>query len=246
MRATLVDVSRYQGVIDGKAIKDAGFCGIVARCTIGWAYRDPFYMNNLSEARKNDLIFGAYHVLYPKNEDPIREVGWFLSNMDKPDFIVDDIELKGVALANVLRQAEIQLRELKLRSGLVTVCYTGSWFWDQLPSPGSFENEFPLWEAEYIPVPDDQTHWQPHQAPQEPREPQKLGNGWDDWKMWQWTSSGEPVGVQSSNLDYNVFNGTEEQLRKFLKLDNNGEIYEHEVRVPKDAGDINLYIRKML
>jgi hypothetical protein len=34
--------------------------------------------------------------------------------------------------------------------------------------------------------------------------------------MWQWTSKGKPIGVQSKSLDYNVYNGTGEELREFL------------------------------
>lgn len=43
MRASLVDVSRWQGSVNVQQITDAGFVGIVARCTIGWSYLDPIY-----------------------------------------------------------------------------------------------------------------------------------------------------------------------------------------------------------
>jgi len=58
MRAALVDVSRYQGMIDGSRIKAAGFCGIIARCTIGFAEDGTsvgkgleFYRNSQKQAR---------------------------------------------------------------------------------------------------------------------------------------------------------------------------------------------------
>ena len=84
MRASLVDISRYQGMIDGAKIKAAGFCGIVARCTIGFAEDGTsvgkgldFYRNSQKQARDNGLIFGAYHVLWPSNKAPIREADNF-------------------------------------------------------------------------------------------------------------------------------------------------------------------------
>ena len=48
--------------------------------------------------------------------------------------------------------------------------------------------------------------------------PASLPPGWQDWKFWQWTSGGKPIGVESESLDYNIFNGTENELRVYLGL----------------------------
>src|SRR3990172_2802400 len=53
MRAALVDTSRWQGTVDAAAIKAAGFCGIVSRCTVGWDgsnQPDPFYLGTQAAA----------------------------------------------------------------------------------------------------------------------------------------------------------------------------------------------------
>ena len=81
---------------------------------------------------------------------------------------------------------------------------------------GPLEEEYDYWEAEY-------TRSSPRggidksEAPT--GDPASLPPGWKIWKFWQWTSGGKPVGVQSESLDYNIFNGTEDELRLYLGMD---------------------------
>src|SRR3972149_4062552 len=124
MRAALVDISRYQGMIDGAKIKAAGFCGIVARCTIGFAEDGTsvgkgldFYRNSQKQARDNGLIFGAYHVLWPSNKAPIREADNFLGKCGDIDFSVIDVELLG---GQSLSQVQGQSKDWLERGGGVS------------------------------------------------------------------------------------------------------------------------------
>jgi len=253
MRARLVDVSRYQGVINGKALKDAGFCGIISRCTIGNIYYDPYYENNRKEARNNELIFGAYHVLWPINRDPRGEARWFTSHCGDIDFSVLDDELgvrqhseghHTVSGEEILSMSHLWLRETDAIMLMRPWLYTGSWFWNdpKLPTPAGWEKDYFLWEAEYLNVPSGQDHWHPDQSP-EITGPQVLGDGWDDWKMWQWTSKGLPVGVQSKVLDYNVFNGTVDELKNLLGVALPNE-FVIESEVPKEAEIIRVTLRR--
>jgi len=240
MRATLVDVSKHQGNINGEKIAEAGFCGIVARCTLGWGYIDPQYSRNLAQAVANNLIFGAYHVIWPRNKAVLKEVDWFLQNLgSQVDLVVCDIEVH--AEQNVLGYAEEWLTEVEKHLGQRPIIYTGSWFWNQLPSPAGWEKDYSLWEAEYLSVPPGQMKWDPSQAPQE-KDPTSLGRGWDTWTFWQWTSSGKPIGVQSESLDYNVFNGTEDQLREWLKSPITHKV---EVDIPKEAEIIEFTLKRI-
>jgi GH25 family lysozyme M1 (1,4-beta-N-acetylmuramidase) len=212
---------------DGAAIKAAGFDAIVARCTIGWSYLDPWYINNLREAEANGLAFGAYHVLWPSNQNPTREAKWFAEQIDgrgnekSPDFIVADLELtQGLSANNVGDQIKTLLPAMESEIGLKPIVYTGSWWWNGTAhlgpaTPLGIEPNYDLWEAEYLKHPTGEL-WSPNQAPQAPKEAKTLGRGWDKWLFWQWTAHGEPIGVQSRQMDYNVFNGTEEDFRKFL------------------------------
>ena len=217
------DWSRYQGRTDVEMVAD-DIDFLMARCTIGWSYRDQWYAWNLQQAKAANIIFGAYHVLWPANNDPKREAKWFADNWtvdgEAPDFVVCDDELMhNKSPANVLNQCRVLALEVSDLFGAPTRIYTGSWFWNQLPSPGGFEDQFPLIEAEYLIPPVRYPRvWHTGEDPQQPKEPAVLGRGWDDWWMWQWTSKMEPVGVESKSQDADVYNGTLQQLKEDLAI----------------------------
>ena len=220
MRARLVDVSRHQGKKDVAKIKAAGFCGLVARCTIGWSYFDPFYEDTQQQALDLGMIFGAYNVLWPSNQNPQREADWANQKMGKVDFFVEDIELvQGISPSNIGNQARTKMLKLEELRGSKPWVYTGSWYWNG-PSyigsatPFGWEQEYYLWEAEYLPKPLGRL-FNPDESPEFVK-PKTLGKGWAEWRVWQWTSKGKPIGVQSKTLDYNVYNGTEEELRALI------------------------------
>ena len=225
MRAALADVSRYQGMIDATKIKAAGFCGIVARCTIGLAEDGSsvgrsldFYHNSQKQARDNGMIFGAYHVLWPANKNPIREADHFLARCGPVDLAVLDVELDhGLTKAAIQAQAKVWLDRVNAALIQPIFVYSASWWWT-VAAGWENENVYPLWEAEYI-VSLPRGGITQSQQPEAPKQPASLAKGWDQWAMWQWTSGGKPVGVQSESLDYNVANATEEQLRIFLGLE---------------------------
>jgi len=220
MRASLVDISRYQGMIDASKIKAAGFCGIIARCTIGFMEDGSsvgkgldFYKNSQKQARDNGLIFGAYHVLWPSNKAPIREADNFLGKCGDIDLAVLDVELLGgQTLAQVQGQSKAWLERVEGVQGKKPWVYTGSWFWT---SPAGWENEYPLIEAEYI-ISQPRGGIDRTQQPEPPKVP--TSKGWNSWAMWQWTSGGKPLGASSESMDYDCVNGTEEQFRTFLGL----------------------------
>ena len=97
MRARMVDWSKYNGKTNMKAAVEAfGLCGVMARCTIGHAYIDPYYYHNFQQARDLGILFGAYHVLRPQERQVAKEVAWFKKYMmldgEPPDFAVGDCE----------------------------------------------------------------------------------------------------------------------------------------------------------
>lgn len=218
MRPALVDTSRWQGSVDAAAIKAAGFLGIVARCTIGLIYLDPIYKETQQRAKDEGLIFGAYHVLWPSNQQPRLEAEWFDEHAGEIDLAVEDVELThGLSKRNVVDQAYEWFLELeRWRAQTRKVCYTGSWWWTI--NQGPLEQEYDLWEAEYTRSA-PRGGVRPDQAPQPPQVPVKLGPGWNEAKFWQWTSAGIPYGVESQSEDHDVFMGTEEELRAYLNLE---------------------------
>jgi len=211
VRARLIDVSRYNDCTDlSKAVDAWGIVGVMARCTIGWAYVDPFYEHNFRQARDLGLLFGAYHVLWPWNKDPLREVQHFKDHMavrgEPPDFVVDDLELpkpsddagwKAVSPKEVGQQIAVQVPAIRDRTGLTTLCYTRDTWWNgpqMAPiTPIGIEDDFYLIEAEYtIQKPCGKVSFD--KAPAAPRMPTVAG-GWTRERtiMWQWTSCLAPI-----------------------------------------------------
>ena len=223
MRSNGRDWSRHQARTDVELIAD-DVDYIMARCTIGWSYRDAWYAWNFMNIKAAEKLFGAYHVLWPENNDPKREAQWFAQNWtvdgEVPDFVICDDELMQERTpANVLEQCRILAFEVGDLFGAAPRIYTGSWFWNRLPSPGGWENQFPLIEAEYLTPPLRYPRvWRTGEDPQPPKAPGLLARGWDDWWMWQWTSKMEGVGVESKTQDADVFNGTYQQLLESLDL----------------------------
>lgn len=213
MRERLIDWSKYNGLTDlAKAVEAWGIIGLMARCTIGWGYFDSYYEHNFRQAQKLGLLFGAYHVLWPWNKDPLKEVEHFKNHLmvdgTLPDFVVDDIELpkpsdtagwKKVSAKQVAQQAVVQAPAIRARTGLPTFIYTGSYWWNDptkmgLHTPLGIESDFMLIEAEYCEQePCGKLGWD--EAPQAPRRP-SIGKGWEqkDLLMWQWTNCLKPIG----------------------------------------------------
>jgi GH25 family lysozyme M1 (1,4-beta-N-acetylmuramidase) len=221
-RAALADVSRYQSMIDGMKIRAAGFCGIVARCTIGFSEDGSsagrsldFYHNSQKQARENGMIFGGYHVLWPANKNPLREADSFLAKCGPVDLAVLDVELDhGLTKAVIQAQAKIWLERVTTVLQKKVFVYSASWWWTVA---AGWENTYPLWEAEYI-FSAPRGGIDISQQPEAPKKPDTLSKGWTDWALWQWTSGGKPVGAQSESMDYNVVNNSEDQFRQFLGL----------------------------
>lgn len=235
MRASLVDVSRYQGSVDVGRIKSAGFCGVVNRCTIGLSTDGAaigqglnYYLANQETSRSLGMIFGAYHVIWPANDNPEGEADWFMANCGDIDLAVLDVELThGLTKSEVQAQCKKWLDRVSGALDCRVVVYTGSWWWNQA---AGWENQYPLWEAEY-------TVSQPRggvDIGQQPDSDSPHFIGWNDWKLWQWTSGGKPLGAQSASLDYNVYNGDEDDLREWLAL---------EVQEPPDEEPIPIELR---
>lgn len=67
----VVDVSKHDGVIDWKKVKEAGVSGAIIRCGYGSdkeKYDDPKYLYNVNEALNNGIKIGVYLYSYAKDK----------------------------------------------------------------------------------------------------------------------------------------------------------------------------------
>ena len=251
MRPRLIDWSKYQGETNLKAaVETWDLAGAIFRATIGMSV-DGWYEWNFDQAMeikedRPEFFFGAYHVLWPWNKNPLGEAKFHASHIKvagvSPDFTVGDFELpndpngwKTITPRAVANQIVAYLPAVEIETMLKALSYTGSWWWNGASHLGSvtplgIEPDFPLIEAEYT-----DRWYQPagsrdfSEAPEAPKVPAELGDGWSlaDLVSWQWTSKLRPIGVSSKSQDGEVLMVTLERFREIIGKNNPG-LTDHE------------------
>lgn len=258
MRPRAVDHSRHNGKKDLHAIYEKwGVKIFMHRCTIGWSYFDPWYIDWFTQVQElkqqdPDILGLAYHVLWPWNKAPEKEVDWFHARMVidgvYPDGAVDDLELPNtpagwatISPANVADQIKRQLPYMAAKIPLRTLVYSGSWWWSGSSHLGSqtplgIERGYPLIEAEYITHNNEIGKVDFSRAPEDPYYPSP-GNGWlkEDVLSWQWTSGLIPIGVSNASQDGQVFLYDMDQIRRVLRLGPQQPTLEQKVDILWDA-----------
>jgi GH25 family lysozyme M1 (1,4-beta-N-acetylmuramidase) len=117
------------------------------------------------------------------------------------------------------------------------VIYTNQPLYQQWLKPIGGMKKWPLWIAQY--------HAHPNPDSGKP----DLPEGVEDWKIWQYSADGNnkgaEYGVGSQHIDLNVYHGTLEEMRQWLKIDIEEEpeepvdVPEPTPEEPKEAGDID-------
>lgn len=59
-----IDISKWNGDIDWKSVKDAGIDFVIIRAGYGTGYVDPYFKQNIESAIKNDMLIGVYWFSY--------------------------------------------------------------------------------------------------------------------------------------------------------------------------------------
>ncbi len=185
-----IDVSRWQGDIDWDALYSsdlAQFCWV--KVTEGNTHIHKGSKHNISECRRLGIPVGGYHFARPDlHADPHKEVKNFMENcpMEVGDLRpVFDFEVSGgVHDKESLRMWAIEfLKECEIQSGIKPIVYTGgNMVKYKLKSTKMLDN-YTLWHALYS-----------KNALTHGIDKKRLG-GWEEWRVWQWTGSGELPGV---------------------------------------------------
>ena len=185
------------------AVPTSVFASVVtfafAKATDGTQSVDPQFSANWAGMKAAGVLRGAY-VFYEVGQDPGQQAQDFISTVamapgDLPPVI--DIERgQSGSASDMIGNLRSYIETLKAHYGLDPIIYTSPGYWN-----ANFDESFadcPLWVAEYG-----------VSAPKETR-------GWRYWTFWQHTQSGKVPGV-SGNVDQNYFNGSLDQLKRFLK-----------------------------
>ena len=192
-----IDISHYQDRIDWEQLRNASIGNapvsfVFIKATEGEKLFDDNFNRNFANAKRNDLIRGAYHFFVP-GIDPRRQAAFYLkiAQLEPGDLPpVLDIEKKGNLTSEQLRRdVKIWLDLVEKEYGVKPILYTGYKFkMDYLNAP-EFD-AYPYWIA----------HYYVEQLKYKGR-----------WTFWQHTDCGKVQGIKGF-VDCNIFNGTLQDL----------------------------------
>ncbi len=195
-----IDVSRWQGEIDWKKVKDADTRFAFIKATEGGDHLDPSFRRNWAEAKKAGVPRGAYHFVWwcrPAKD----QVRWFKRHIPRdPDALppVLDVEWNGhsescgkkIPRARALAKIREMLKGLHEHTGKKPIIYTDITFHEDVLE-GEF-NDYPYWLRSTA-------------APLHHRYERK------QWEFWQFTTTGRVPGV-TGDVDRNAFFGSESEF----------------------------------
>ncbi len=172
---------------------------VMMRATMGNRNADKHFSEFWEQAKKHELIRGAYH-FYRADEDPVIQANNFLENVklesgDLPPIL--DIEKipKRKTNQKLMQDLKIWCRIIEETYGRKPIIYTYYHYYKDFLK-GEFD-DYPLWLANYNEVP----------APS----PE------DSWTFWQFTENGIVHGI-NTKVDLDVYNGSAWSLHR-LTLD---------------------------
>jgi lysozyme len=178
-----VDVSHYQGRINFKALKKAGWDFVIVQSGDG-DYRDPNFAGNVKAATAAGLHVGAYHFVRPKpGRTGTQEARLFIDRLraaglgDGDIRPVLDIEATKLDPAGTHTYVTAFVKAMQ-SAGYRPMIYTGAWFWD--PNMPADDFGLPLWVSGYVPERD-----------------LRLPKPWTRYAIWQYGEHGRVPGISA-------------------------------------------------
>lgn len=196
-----IDISHYQERVNWEKLRNASMGNapvsfIFIKATEGEKLFDDNFNRNFANAKRNDLIRGAYHFFVP-GISPRKQAEFYLSiaQLEPGDLPpVLDIEKKGDLTPEQLRKdVKTWLDIVEKEYGVKPILYTGYKFKMDYLNTSEFD-AYPYWIAHYY--------------------VEKLAYK-GKWTFWQHTDCGKVTGIKGF-VDCNIFNGTLDELQKIL------------------------------
>jgi lysozyme len=199
-----VDVSRWQGDIDGPKLRTQGANFVYIKATDGGDHLDPMFKSNWRAAGAAGIRRGAYHFFYWCRTAG-EQADWFIRNVPKVEGAlppVIDVEWNGESRTcktrpsreRVLAKMQVFMDKLEQHYGQRPIIYTSPDFYDD-----NLKGQFK-----------DHSFWlrsvAAHPAKTYPDR---------KWMFWQYSGSGLSHGV-NGRIDLNVFNGGEAAWQTWL------------------------------
>lgn len=205
--ATSAEAPRIPVVIDiyhGNAVdsfaqaRAAGVLGIIHKATTGQTGKDKAYTDRRRDAETAGLLWGAYH--WGTNAPVAAQVDNFLMKAQPGEntLVALDYEIDAKFQMS-FDQAREFLERIHEKLGRRAVLYSGHLIKEKLGNRvDPFFGAHRLWLAEYNPT-------------------AKVQKSWSSYWLWQYAEKPSTVpgipGNTAGAIDYNHFNGSEDQLR---------------------------------
>ncbi|NVN93713.1 MAG: glycoside hydrolase family 25 protein [Bacteroidetes bacterium] len=198
-----IDVSRYQDYIDWKEVKKMKVDSIkisfaFIKATEGKCRIDRFFSINWENAKKNQIIRGAYHFYRPQVSSKLQAEN-FISNVklekgDLPPVLDIETLVTGYQVDNTIRGIKNWLKVIEKAYHVKPIIYTNIDFYNNYLTDEGL-GDYPLWIAHYY------------------QEKVRLNQ---IWYFWQHNDKGKVNGIKGE-VDFNVFNGNMEDLQELCK-----------------------------
>jgi len=227
-----VDVSIYQskeGItnIDWNKAKDKAISFAFIKATqANWS--DIAFHSHLEGARKAEILCGAYHYM-TWDVPAVVQARKFLDTIQGDDIpvVVLDFEKNNQAETIPRTQPGASITATMAHTwasyvadslGFFPLIYTRKSFWQIWGTKADWVKLCDLWCAWY-PLP-EYKYFAPASIEQKTFERVFIPEPWQDWKFWQFTDKGDGYfyGLNGRDLDLDVFNGTESELRQYFGL----------------------------
>ena len=192
-----LDISHYQGDIDWDKLRNAQIQGapvsfVFVKATEGTSIWDENFNQNFHNAKKNDIVRGAYHYFSPSSSGKAQAKHFCkvvqLDEHDLPPVL--DVEELGNSTPSQLRREVLQWMDYVEKHYDVTpILYTGYKFRTSYLNTPEFDR-YPYWIAHYYV---DTLQYQ------------------GEWTFWQHTDVGKVDGIEG-DVDINVFKGDYQDL----------------------------------
>ena len=190
-----IDISRHNGNVDFRKVKDSGIDFVFIKASEGITHRDSLFKKNHELAREAGLKTGAYHFFRFDSDGPAQAIN-FLESVDslplELGYVIDvekDGNPDGIPAATIKDRLLSMVEYMHLMGHRVTI-YTNLEGYSSYVAP-----EFPgitLWICSFRDNPINA-----------------------DWTFWQYDHHGKVEGI-AGEVDLNVFCGSREDWQRYL------------------------------
>lgn len=153
----IIDVSRWNGIVDYKSVKAAGVTGVIIQCGYGMvdSQKDPYFEQNYKEAKAHGLKIGAYLYSYANSVTQAKAeakvcLKWCKGKIfDLPIYIdMEEQSQANLGKSTCTKIARTFCDLVKKKGYLVGVYANANWFRNYLDY-GTLKSKYSIWLAQY-------------------------------------------------------------------------------------------------